>query len=316
MATKQEIIEKIAVLLDEINQQHQALETPAPADSLKIDLFEATVNYFAAYVSVYSKLSKQEEGGAPAIATGAATVDAAFPEDEEIVFTPPAAPAPVEDPVPEEGEDPAEAIADEEETLLAEDDAAIEEITAVAPVIEEETTVAGQEEAVAPETDEEPALPVAGDPEETAVVETAADTTEEIVNEVVIQEKEVTVPASDLPVAAEEPEKPSRPLTINELMSAQRQAGGGRLFAAPRDGSEKIKDLKSAISLNDKLLFIKDLFNGYSLAYSEAIELLNRYDDFASADTFLQDNYAGKNNWAEKQATVDKLYAILRRRFG
>ena len=86
--------------------------------------------------------------------------------------------------------------------------------------------------------------------------------------------------------------------------------------AAARGEAERVSDIKSAISLNDKLLFIKDLFNGYSLAYSEAIELLNRYDDFSAADSFLKTNYAAKNNWADKPETVDKLYAVLRKRFG
>jgi hypothetical protein len=77
-----------------------------------------------------------------------------------------------------------------------------------------------------------------------------------------------------------------------------------------------VLDIKTAINLNDKLLFIKDLFNGYSLAYSEAVELLNRFDNFAEADAFLQSNYALKNGWSEKPQTVEKLYAILRKRFG
>ena len=69
------------------------------------------------------------------------------------------------------------------------------------------------------------------------------------------------------------------------------------------------------IKLNDKLLFVRDLFNGYSLAYSEAIEILNRFDNFETADNFLKQSYAGKNRWSEKQSTVDHCYEILNRRF-
>jgi hypothetical protein len=78
---------------------------------------------------------------------------------------------------------------------------------------------------------------------------------------------------------------------------------------------QPISDLKTSINLNDKLLFIKDLFNGYSLAYSEAIEILNRFDTFESAKSFLTTNYATKNNWAAKSATVEKFYSILERRY-
>lgn len=76
-----------------------------------------------------------------------------------------------------------------------------------------------------------------------------------------------------------------------------------------------IKDLKQGINLNDKLLYIKDLFNGYNLAYAEAIDLANKLPNFETADNFFQKNYAVKNNWADKQATVDRFYALLNQRF-
>jgi hypothetical protein len=79
--------------------------------------------------------------------------------------------------------------------------------------------------------------------------------------------------------------------------------------------ADNIGDLKKAINLNDKLLYIKDLFNGYSLAYSEAIEILNRFTGLEEADLFLKKNYAVKNNWESKPETTEKLYAILKRRY-
>ncbi|MBE8715431.1 hypothetical protein [Sphingobacterium hungaricum] len=138
---------------------------------------------------------------------------------------------------------------------------------------------------------------------------------EPVVKEVIIEQKEIVVEAVQPPV---EPAKPSRPLTLNELIQQQKQAGvtNTQKFATSSStSSEKVTDLKSAISLNDKLLFIKDLFNGYSLAYSEAIELLNRFDNFSEADAFLQTNYAMKNGWSQKSQTVEKLYIVLRKRF-
>jgi len=67
--------------------------------------------------------------------------------------------------------------------------------------------------------------------------------------------------------------------------------------------------------LNDKLLYVKDLFNGYNLAYSEAIEILNRFSTFDEAARFLKTNYVTKNNWESKPATVEKFYALLKRRY-
>src|SRR5690606_33554452 len=129
---------------------------------------------------------------------------------------------------------------------------------------------------------------------------------QEVSQEVVVAEKAVEVDTADVPtIPTEDEEKAARPLSLNERLSAQRKTGGptANPLGAARGEVERIVDIKSAVSLNDKLLFIKDLFNGYSLAYSEAVELLNRYDDFAAADNFLRDNYAEKNNWADKPET-------------
>lgn len=134
---------------------------------------------------------------------------------------------------------------------------------------------------------------------------------EVVVQEVIEESREVVV---DSPAVVEE-EKPARPLTLNEMLLQQKKAGAAGLGESRVVGNSADLDLKTAINLNDKLLFIKDLFNGYSLAYSEAIELLNRYRSFAEADAFLQTNYALKNNWADKPQTVEKLYAVLRKKF-
>lgn len=133
------------------------------------------------------------------------------------------------------------------------------------------------------------------------------------VTQVVEEERKVAI---EQPIAPAPEEKPSRPLTLNEIIQQQKKEGltHANQFHTTAQ-SERVLDLKTAVSLNDKLLFIKDLFNGYSLAYSEAIELLNRFDNFAEADVFLQTNYAIKNNWVSKPQTVEKLYAILRKKF-
>jgi hypothetical protein len=103
----------------------------------------------------------------------------------------------------------------------------------------------------------------------------------------------------------------TQPLTLNEILSAQ----SSQSTVSSQFNQRQSKDLKGLISLNDKLQFVRDLFNGYSLAYSEAIELLNRFDSFEAADNFLKQNYAAKNSWAEKQDVADKFYEILNRRF-
>jgi hypothetical protein len=102
-------------------------------------------------------------------------------------------------------------------------------------------------------------------------------------------------------------------LTINQKMSSQlsdkTNSKTDQLAIKP------INDIKVAITLNDKLLYVKDLFNGYNLAYSEAIEILNRFESFEEASRFLKTNYVTKNNWDSKPETTEKFYALLKRRY-
>ncbi|MBB5397523.1 hypothetical protein [Mucilaginibacter sp. AK015] len=113
-------------------------------------------------------------------------------------------------------------------------------------------------------------------------------------------------------VKAEEPAEAQKVLTLNQKMSAQLR---GDQISSAEPAEAPVKDIKTIISLNDKLLFVKDLFNGYSLAYSEAIEIVNRFSSFEEADRFLKTNYVTKNNWEGKKATADKFYALLKRRY-
>ncbi len=132
----------------------------------------------------------------------------------------------------------------------------------------------------------------------------------EPVLEAVKEEPVVPVKESPKPGPKVEDTK-DEPLTINQLMSAQLNANTHR----STEHAHPVTDLKRAITLNDKLLYTKDLFNGYNLAYSEAIDILNRYNSIDEADKFLKANYAIKNNWESKQHTVDKFYELLKRRY-
>lgn len=132
-------------------------------------------------------------------------------------------------------------------------------------------------------------------------------------------EEKIVQPVTHAPVEdkpeqklVKEPEAPQTRPTLNDLL-----AGKSNFSNSVNEDNNKVSitDLKQAINLNEKLLYIKDLFNGYNLAYAEAIELVNKMPDFKTADNFLQNNYAVKNNWAAKQSTVDKFYELLNQRF-
>ncbi len=130
----------------------------------------------------------------------------------------------------------------------------------------------------------------------------------------IIPEPVTALPPVEAPESIKEPEhKEEEVLTVNQLMSAK--FGDKSAQKTEQATIKPISDIKLAITLNDKLLYVKDLFNGYNLAYSEAIEILNRFNTFEEASRFLKTNYVTKNNWDSKPGTVEKFYALLKRRY-
>ena len=106
-----------------------------------------------------------------------------------------------------------------------------------------------------------------------------------------------------------EPVQEAKP-TINDLLADRPDA-----TLATKFESEPIADLKAIINLNDKLVFVKDLFNGYSLAYQEAIDTLNKLGSLEEAKNYLNENYAQVNDWAAHEATSARFYELVSRRY-
>lgn len=75
--------------------------------------------------------------------------------------------------------------------------------------------------------------------------------------------------------------------------------------------NKPIGDLTKAIGINDKFLFIKELFNGDSTRYSETLSHLNSFADLNDAIIYLQDNF----EWAESNENAAKFIDLVRRKF-
>jgi len=75
-----------------------------------------------------------------------------------------------------------------------------------------------------------------------------------------------------------------------------------------------IKDLKTAIGINEKFLFVNQLFEGNLQNYSAAIEKINTVNDLATAKEIAAD-LAGQMNWDDSNEHVRNFMELLERRF-
>ena len=288
---QQEVFKKIGIIIKELNEQYEYLvENENEMNDLELELFVANAHFLADHSEVLRKinLNKPAEQKPPAtnepIFFEPVVQQAPSPVQEEEPVTIPSAVKADENPVPHidlRGDDTGtdySYIRHEPETIRHE--LKLDDI----PDLEDE--------------EEEPVSKI---------------------EEVIIPQPKVELPKPSPVIPVKEPAKAEaievkeEPLTINQRISAQLNSTANR--NTEHSNSQPVTDLKQAITLNDKLLYIKDLFNGYNLAYSEAIDILNRTISFDEADKFLKNSYSVKNNWESKQATADKFYDLLRRRY-
>jgi hypothetical protein len=75
--------------------------------------------------------------------------------------------------------------------------------------------------------------------------------------------------------------------------------------------NKPIQSIESAIGINDKFIFIKELFNGNAQQYKETLDLLNNSTDFNTAVQFVEQQFS----WDMESEAVIKLLDLLRRRY-
>jgi hypothetical protein len=80
-------------------------------------------------------------------------------------------------------------------------------------------------------------------------------------------------------------------------------------------GSSKITSLKNGVSLNQRFLFINNLFGGNQDAYHQSITSIEACSSLIEAQNLVVNDIAIKNNWDNKSAEAEEFYALLERKF-
>ena len=78
---------------------------------------------------------------------------------------------------------------------------------------------------------------------------------------------------------------------------------------------EPIKDLRSAIGINDKFQFIQELFGGDEKTFEIGIKTINAFKIFPEAQFYIKRELREKNNWDEESNVVKQFDQLIKRRF-
>ncbi len=97
--------------------------------------------------------------------------------------------------------------------------------------------------------------------------------------------------------------------SLNDRLNEQKTELAHKLKEAP------IKDLRKAIGINDRFVFIKELFRGDEAVYERSIKTINNFNIYSEAEYWMNRELKLKFAWDEDKELVQHFYTLVRRRF-
>ena len=76
-----------------------------------------------------------------------------------------------------------------------------------------------------------------------------------------------------------------------------------------------VKDLRKAIGINDRFVFINELFRGDESMYERCIKTINSFNIYAEAEYWISRELKVKLGWDNNNSTVQQFDQLVKRRF-
>lgn len=97
--------------------------------------------------------------------------------------------------------------------------------------------------------------------------------------------------------------------SLNEKLKEERVEVATALQGAP------IRDLKKAIGINDRFLFVNELFRGDENMYERSIKTINGFSIYPEAEYWITRELKVKLSWPDNSETVKLFDQLIKRRF-
>lgn len=112
-------------------------------------------------------------------------------------------------------------------------------------------------------------------------------------------------------VKADKEEKMEAPATINDRFTSQQKASLAEVLQ-----KRKIDNIKSHISINQRFMFINELFGGDINIYNSALEKVDNCQSMNEALDYLQQNYVQQHQWDMESEEVAEFMDVLAKKYG
>lgn len=97
--------------------------------------------------------------------------------------------------------------------------------------------------------------------------------------------------------------------SLNDRLKEEKTEVAHRLKESP------IKDLRKAIGINDRFVFVKELFRGDEAMYERSIKTINGFNIYSEAEYWMARELRLKLAWSDENETAKHFYQLVRRRF-
>jgi hypothetical protein len=127
-------------------------------------------------------------------------------------------------------------------------------------------------------------------------------------------------PIEDVPTLAHQTPLSKTQFSKNEIPFEYPESLNDRLKEKKIELSDKltdapIKDLKKAIGVNDRFLFINELFRGDEAMYERSITTIQNFSILAEAEYWIRRELKVKIGWLDSDPIVKQFDQLVRRRF-
>ncbi len=122
----------------------------------------------------------------------------------------------------------------------------------------------------------------------------------------------------DIPTLAQQ--QPSAAKEINDAVAKETTSMNDVLKTPATEVSHKlteaaVKDLKKAIGINDRFLYINELFRGDEVMYERSIKTINSFSIWPEAEYWIRRELKTKLGWKDTEPTVIQFDQLIKRRF-
>jgi hypothetical protein len=126
----------------------------------------------------------------------------------------------------------------------------------------------------------------------------------------IINDEEITIAPAQTPIKEiNETVQTANVISINDRLNMQQHEISDKLKDAP------IEDLKKAIGVNERFLYLNELFRNDDIIYDKSIKTINAFTNFEDAELWIRKELKLRLGWDDNYNTVKQFYGLVRRRF-